>query len=196
MSYACYAELAARESEEWDYRVRHREGASGYCIMAPHGGGIEPGTSEVADAVADGEHSFYSFDGLKVRGNFLLHVTSRGFDEPRCLALAGRTDTIVAVHGCAGDEIAVYVGGRNQALRARMEASLREAGFATDTHPRFPGTSPANICNRCAGGAGVQIEITWGLRRLMFRGLAGPFRRHPTEVFRRFVEAVRAALAD
>ena len=196
MPYACYADLAAKESEEWDYRVRCRKAASPYCIVAPHGGGIEPGTSEVADAVAGEDHSFYAFEGLKIRGNFALHVTSRGFDEPRGLALVERAHTVLAVHGCGGEEIAVYVGGLNAALRARLEASLRAAGFTAEPHPKFPGTSPSNICNRCAGGAGVQMEITRGLRALMFRGLAGPFRRHPTEVFHRFVAAVRAALEE
>ena len=35
----------------------------------PHGGGIEPGTSEVADAIAGEEFSFYAFEGLKSSDN-------------------------------------------------------------------------------------------------------------------------------
>jgi phage replication-related protein YjqB (UPF0714/DUF867 family) len=44
------------------------------AILAPHGGGIEPGTSELAEAVAGEGLSFYAFEGLKRSGNAVLHV--------------------------------------------------------------------------------------------------------------------------
>ena len=56
--------------------------------MAPHGGGIEPGTTEIAEAVAGHEHTFYSFSGVKARGNSVLHITSSRFDEPEGIAIA------------------------------------------------------------------------------------------------------------
>jgi len=36
--------------------------------MAPHGGGIEPGTIDIADAIARSEYTFYAFQGIKKRG--------------------------------------------------------------------------------------------------------------------------------
>ena len=35
-----------------DFRVRVRRSKSDTVIIAPHGGGIEPGTSEIAEAIA------------------------------------------------------------------------------------------------------------------------------------------------
>jgi phage replication-related protein YjqB (UPF0714/DUF867 family) len=67
--------------------------------------------------------------------------------------------------------------------------------MATESlNPRFVGTNPANICNLCGRGMGVQLEISRGLRALMFRDLTPEGRKHPTEIFRRFVEAVRYAI--
>lgn len=43
---------------------------------APHGGGIEPGTSEIADAIGGERGSFYTFGGLKSSGTADLHITS------------------------------------------------------------------------------------------------------------------------
>ncbi len=48
-----------------DYLILSRQGTSGIAVMAPHGGGIEPGTSEIANRVAGDEHAYYSFEGLK-----------------------------------------------------------------------------------------------------------------------------------
>ncbi len=47
------------ETKGKDYRIHLRHGKSGILVMAPHGGGIEPGTTEIADAVAGAERSFY-----------------------------------------------------------------------------------------------------------------------------------------
>lgn len=64
-------------------------------IMAIHGGGIEPGTSEIALATAGyhpatltpaadghGLHDFWLFEGLLSSGNGDLHVTASNYDEP------------------------------------------------------------------------------------------------------------------
>jgi phage replication-related protein YjqB (UPF0714/DUF867 family) len=52
------------------------------AVIAPHGGGIEPGTSELATAIAGDDFSLYLFEGLKSAGNGELHITSTNFDEP------------------------------------------------------------------------------------------------------------------
>ena len=43
--YKDFADLAAHEGEGADYQVRSEVRRSATAIIAPHGGGIEPGTS-------------------------------------------------------------------------------------------------------------------------------------------------------
>ncbi|MFO1434843.1 MAG: poly-gamma-glutamate hydrolase family protein [Gammaproteobacteria bacterium] len=100
--YLSFEELAAVEREDIDYRIVVREvpGAS-HAVITPHGGGIERGTTQIARAIAGDTHHLYLFEGLKPRGNLnALHITSRRFDEPRCLELVARSETVISVHGC------------------------------------------------------------------------------------------------
>lgn len=165
--YANYALLAGHEREGVDYCVVVREVAgTSISIVAPHGGAIERGTSELARAIAGAEFNLYLFEGLKPKGNFALHITSRRFDEPRCLALMARSETVITLHGCMGERPAIYAGGRDEALRTRLVAALRAAGFATeeDGH-HFRARDEENLCNRGLQGRGVQLELTVALRK-------------------------------
>src|SRR4051812_27648221 len=102
--YGNFGELAAHERSGIDYRVLLRRARTTFDIVAPHGGGVEPGTSELADAVAAETFSFYAFEGLKASGNADLHITSTHFDEPLCLALIRDCCTIVTLHGEDSDD--------------------------------------------------------------------------------------------
>jgi phage replication-related protein YjqB (UPF0714/DUF867 family) len=189
--YQSFRELAKAEVEGVDYRIRCRQGTSEIAVMAIHGGGIEPGTTEIAEAVAGDRHSFYSFSGLKKSGNFVLHITSRRFDEPQGLAVAGIANTIISIHGCGDSDPMVLMGGRNILLRDKIRKSLEKAGFQVKNSARFPGLSPMNICNRCRSGAGVQMEICHALRSRMFESLLRSERDKTTGVFHRFVDALK-----
>lgn len=180
------------------FRVRQRKHGRATAIVAPHGGGIEAGTSEVADAVAGGDLSFYAFEGLKANQNGTLHITSTRFDEPQCGALLAKASTVITIHGEASPTRIVFLGGRNMDARRRVREALEAHGFAVRTHgsPRLQGTEPRNICNRGASGRGVQLELSKGLRRSFFRSLSRVGRRTKTEQFWRFVNALRAALGD
>ncbi len=57
-TYPNFAALARKERSGIDYQVRVRRARPAFAIMAPHGGGIEPGTSEIADAIATGPAFF------------------------------------------------------------------------------------------------------------------------------------------
>ena len=59
--YTCYGELRKTEIEGLDYQIviRHRLGR--WAIIAIHAGGIEPGTMEIASAIAGKGHSLYRF---------------------------------------------------------------------------------------------------------------------------------------
>src|SRR5258705_12941810 len=60
--YRNFAELARNEVSGVDYRILVRRGMAAFAIVAPHGGGIEPGTSEITLAVAVEDFSYYSFE--------------------------------------------------------------------------------------------------------------------------------------
>jgi phage replication-related protein YjqB (UPF0714/DUF867 family) len=166
--YQGYADLAAAqtEGEHYTVTVRHRPGAR-VAVLAPHGGRIEDGTSEIARAIAADDHHYYLLEGRRPSHNYhTLHLTSHRFDEPRCLSLLAAAERVVAVHGCRGDRHQVYVGGRDTELVAVVTASLLARGIeALDTDHPFPGRHRHNICNRGRRGRGLQLEITHPLRR-------------------------------
>lgn len=197
-SYRSFEAMRAYEVEGEDYRIRLRRGRSGLVVIAPHGGGIERGTSEIADRVAGSEHGFYAFEGLKPTENHRLHITSNGFDEPRALALVSEARTVVSIHGAKGMGRAVYLGGLDFAFRERIQIVLRGAGIACadDPSPTRQGLSPRNICNRGRSARGVQLELTYGLRRAMFTGLDPLGRRRPRPLFDQLVAALREVLAS
>ena len=120
--YRNFAELRNGETETTDYRICNTERESFAAVIAPHGGLIEPGTSQIAAAIAGNIHSLYCFEGLRKRPHRNLHIKSTNFDEPKCLDLIKRCKIVVAVHGLAGDHTGVGVGGRDVALRERHYA--------------------------------------------------------------------------
>ncbi|HVS27768.1 MAG TPA: poly-gamma-glutamate hydrolase family protein [Burkholderiales bacterium] len=194
--YRNFHDLASHEREGTDFGIAFRDNASSFAIVAPPGGGIEPGTSEIADAIAGEDFSFYAFEGLKPDGNSDLHITSTRFDECRCLSLVARARTIITVHGRDVEDQVVFVGGLNSALGRRIAAALERVGIKTSHHddPTLQGLSPTNICNRGTSVAGVQLEIAVGLRRMMFQSLNATGRESRTVRFAQFTEALRRVL--
>ncbi len=195
--YRSFSQLLANETEGVDFQIRSGGVRNGVLLIAPHGGGIEPGTSELAEAIAGNDYGFYCFEGIKPEDNANLHVTSTRFVEPQALMLVADAQTVIATHGCEGSEPAVYLGGRDEDLKQRIEAELNAAGFNTGLHsdPNLQARSHQNICNRGARGQGVQLELTRELRRSMFRSLTAIGRQETTPVFAGFVAATRAAIA-
>jgi len=193
--YANFAQLRENEREGIDYGIEARFGRSDIAVLAPHGGNIEPDTSEIASATAGAEHSFYSFKGLKRKGNWVLHLPSVAFDEPTAMRMARRARTLVTIHGCEGDESCVYMGGLHRRLKEQIAASLRSAGFQTREKVGLRGMSQRNLCNQCRMARGVQLEITAGLRRTMFQNIPENGKRIKSPVFCRFVSALRRALS-
>jgi phage replication-related protein YjqB (UPF0714/DUF867 family) len=178
--YASFAELASFEASGTDYRIHAvARPDSPVIVIAPHGGSIEVGTSELAGLIAGDDHSFFAFEGLKpYGGNRDLHITSHRFDHPQCLEWVGRCAVTLAVHGCIG-EARIYVGGLDDELTALLTGHLSAAGFDTsaDGH-RYPGRNPLNICYRGARGRGAQIEVTKDLRDVPARTRIAGIVRH------------------
>jgi phage replication-related protein YjqB (UPF0714/DUF867 family) len=196
--YPDFATLARNERSGIDYRVLARRARPAFAIVAPHGGGIEPGTSEIADAIAGETFSFYAFEGLKSSGNADLHITSTRFDEPMCLTVLGHSGVVVTLHGEHGEEDgeSVFVGGLDIALGARIGKALTRKGFDVREHPDpdLQGREPRNLCNRGRSRAGVQLELSRAVRKTMFESLTRAGRKKPTPRFEVFVKAVRRVL--
>lgn len=194
--YRCFAELTQYEIFGEDYGFDMKKGSSAIVIMAPHGGGIEFGTDPIAQSIADPDHTFWAFKGIKKTGNRILHITSTRFDVPDALKVSLAAETVVTIHGCHGEASVIHVGGRHSELKAQIHQSLYRAGFNAEisTKAGLKGENPTNLCNRCISGRGVQLEITKGLRKTMFISHEGRGIRKKTEHFFRFTSAVRTAL--
>ena len=186
-SYRSFKELVGEELENRDYRVRVNSRNGPVLVMAPHGGKIEPGTAEVAEAIAGTDHSFYSFEGIKTEGNNVLHIESHLFDEPCALKAVGKADIVITVHGQLDQKEAfVMVGGLNGRLRSEINHRLEESGFLIRPPAEgLGGTDPMNICNRGRSKCGVQLEISRKVRDSL---------RADKERLQAFAEAVRKAI--
>ena len=197
--YTSYKDLAASQKEGRDFRVSLRRVLNApIAVVAPHGGGIEPGTSEIADELADRDFSYYAFEGLKPSNNRLLHISSTEFDEPRCIELITTVPAVVAVHGRNDGGSAIWVGGLDEFMKEHVHQALTRAGFDSGwaTNPRLMGSNPRNLCNRGTSGAGLQLEISLGLRAKLFVSLETAGRRNPTALFRELTGTLRGALLD
>lgn len=194
--YPSFQQLVDHEVSGRDFIIEWRVGRSGLAVMALHGGGIEPGTSEVARAVSKDAHTFYHFDGLKRKNNASLHITSTRFDEPVAQSLAAQSHKVVTVHGCIDGSIDVYLGGLDFSLRADCAKELRNAGFSVGDHPTFQGMQKDNVCNRGQAGMGLQLELSLELRRRLFVSLDRQGRRYPTPLFHALAKALRRVLAQ
>jgi phage replication-related protein YjqB (UPF0714/DUF867 family) len=188
--YPNFAALNAEEERGLHFQVWLEDRGTPIVVLAPHGGWIEPGTSEIAKAIAGDDLSIYSFESLVPgRPHSDLHITSTRFDEPEGLALARAAETAVAIHGRAnsGDLKTIGLGGRDLAFRDAIARALRAAGFSVAiAPPDMAARDPSNICNRGTSGAGVQLELPLSLRRR----LVG----NPTRL-RSFCDAVRNAMS-
>lgn len=168
--YPNFAELNANERSSRDYLIHVHNRGTPVAVIAPHGGSIEPGTLEIAEAISGGTFSFYGFEALRAAGKRgSLHITSARFDEPQALELLREARKAIAIHGRADgrDPTTVVVGGLDASLRDEIVAALTAAGFSAVAVfvGDLAGRDPANICNRGVSGAGVQLELPRTLRR-------------------------------
>jgi phage replication-related protein YjqB (UPF0714/DUF867 family) len=191
--YNSYHELAQHEKEGEDYQVVSILRPSPVAILALHGGGIEPGTSEIACALAGERYSLYLFDVLKGSGAEDLHLTSTHFDEPRGQGLVQSVQWALSIHGCIGDQPMVYLGGLDRKHTPLARRLLDEAGFeASAKNHRFSASDPGNLCNQGRSGKGMQLELTKGLRLTFFKNLETRFgRQQTTRSFSLFVIALQ-----
>lgn len=202
-----YNNFEELKKNETLYEICYVERSSGIAIIAPHGGRIESRTSEIAKGIAGTEHSFYSFNGLKKKGeNKDLHITGTKFDEPTAVAIVEKSERVVAIHGCTGKSKYIELGGLDDNLKKLIDDKLTKYLKTDILAKHFEIKSPKdtrkgecekNICNRSKNErGGVQIEISKGFRDSMFNPnkIKGRLRQ-PTDNFNKFVSAVREAIA-
>jgi phage replication-related protein YjqB (UPF0714/DUF867 family) len=212
-----------RRHERFDDTLARTDETPKTVILAPHGGGIERGTSELCLAVA-GYHpanlpqippagvtyDYWMFEGVREDDNRELHVTSTGCDDDMAVSLCAGSLNALALHGFSPkppdfseDEQVVLVGGatpdstRNP-LRDYLLAGLCDAQFdARDSagHGELDGNASCNLVNRTMLGMGAQLELSTPLRDAMFTEHSRPRRKHTTtQLFWTFVAVCRDAI--
>lgn len=110
--YRNFEELKENESP-FSFSVFSKEHVTDVLILAPHGGGIEGGTSELAKELSE-TYSTYLFEALKTPGAFDLHLTSTNFDEPQALEMLKEHEFTLSLHGYASNDRHVLVGGTDR----------------------------------------------------------------------------------
>ncbi|WP_172384868.1 poly-gamma-glutamate hydrolase family protein [Streptomyces sp. MNP-20] len=202
--YANWAALAAAETAGVDYRLEVRRTPSRVSHIGIHAGGIEPGSGELANAVASRTGGqYYAMVATKPNeaDNSTLHITSTHFDEPRALEVQNAVLHTVSYHGLRGTDAVTHLGGADYDLMKRVGLALEAAGFAVNwgTAEDVNGDSPDNIANRNRRKMGVQLEITRAQRAAFFPGgdLSQAMREsgQRTEEFWRYVEAIASVVA-
>ncbi|MFI5617622.1 poly-gamma-glutamate hydrolase family protein [Streptomyces sp. NPDC051567] len=161
---ALYSSDAFQEGRDWARRFRsgtrselldNTSGTSdpvrSTAVIAPHGGGIEMGTSELCLAIAGytlvgagtelpapvggvPQRDYWMFEGLTPHAD--LHVTSTNCDDPAALAVCGNNQYAVSLHGfspATGPAKQILIGGRDERLMRNLGWAFAKYGFTTGT---------------------------------------------------------------
>ena len=169
-SYSNFRELQLYEQDGLDYRINVSRNWHEVLIIAPHGGKIEYYTSQIARWIANEDFAWYSFEGTKDGDNRKLHITSHNFDEPTVLQALQKAQTVLTIHGQrnATDEF-LMIGGLDSTLGTELRVALQHHGFSVkESEQGYRGEKATNICNRGCTGKGVQLEISFALRKRIF----------------------------
>jgi phage replication-related protein YjqB (UPF0714/DUF867 family) len=195
-TYKNFEKLSSVEKKNLDYQIVISNIDSRIAIVAPHGGGIEPGTSEIAKSISGDNFKCYCFEGIKsTKNKEYLHITSTNFDEQKCVEMCEGSDAVVTIHGADKDGDIVFIGGLNESLKRAMIDKLKEDGFnAQEDTTGHSGQDSGNICNKGVLKKGLQLEISKGLRKKMFKGLKRKDRQSTTDIFDKFIGSIRSVL--
>ncbi len=191
-------------------------------IMAPHGGSIETGTTELALATAgftsdfnrrpatSDTYDYFIFNGTNPNNqNDRLHVTASNYDDAVARELVKNSRISLAFHGCTDEQAdkdrgegykACLIGGLDTIFMEILEQQLQEAGFnafITDLK-MLNGDMPENIINknkRNKGGA--QFELTTSFRKSLYGTDTRIGRKTTTnDDFWLFVNTIRQSIED
>jgi phage replication-related protein YjqB (UPF0714/DUF867 family) len=226
--------LYAHETEGVDYTKewhRHRwryktsqdnKDENEIFVMAPHGGGIEVGTTELALATAGftsnfnrhpattDTYDYFIFNGKKPGDqNGSLHVTASNYDDFVANELVQNSVISLAFHGCTDEQAkpntteeykACLIGGLDIAFMTMLEYQLYDAGFNAliSDQEMLNGDLPDNIINKNKRRAGVQFELTNSFRQSLYDTFKTPLGRRTTtnDNFWLFVNTIRESIED
>lgn len=163
--YENFKQLMRYERDGYEIEF-HEKGGSDLLVFSPHGGDIEPGTSEIVEAFQE-SYSTYLFEGTKQDNNRDLHITSTNFDEPILVQMIKTYPFSISIHGYKSDKRHTLVGGTNEKMQRAVVRELKDRGFSAEMvqkGERLSGTDPKNINNRNASGESVQLEISTAQR--------------------------------
>ncbi|MHB9858394.1 poly-gamma-glutamate hydrolase family protein [Streptomyces sp. YIM S03343] len=163
--YASNSELYTRtaDKEGTDWMRRFRIGAptpvtdnarstssplGSTAVLAPHGGGIEAGTSELCMAVAgytpfdadtdpasaavtgEPQRDYWMFEALA--NSAAQHVTSTHCDDPAALAVCADNLYAVSLHGSSDTTTrTISIGGRDERLKRNLLAAFTKYGLTS-----------------------------------------------------------------
>ena len=144
-------------------------------LLALHGGGIEPGTEEIARFVAHRSGaSIYVYSGRRPAGNLALHRPSQDFElenRPLILRFLDHVNTAISLHGHGRGQKRAYVGGLNQGMVEKfvelVQPALPQYEWISDPKsipPGIRGRNPRNIVNLPLA-KGIQLELPRPLRQ-------------------------------
>lgn len=169
--YKNFEELKADTKEDRDWQINSKTtNNKDILVTAIHGGGIEPGTSELAKIISKkGNFNLYSFEGLLKSNNAKLHITSTRFDDPKLKDMTSKSDETVSIHGIREDKKVVYIGGKDKDIAKSIRKELENEDFNVENSPDYVnGDSSQNIINKNDTGSGVQLEISTEYRKSFF----------------------------
>ena len=187
------------------YKLSSQLKGPDFLLFTPHGGGIEPGTSEICNSIAKQNYSTYLFEGVG-RNCEILHLTSTNFDEPQLLNMLAIHKYSISIHGMTNSisntvNADIFLGGRNQSLIKFTTKLLKQQNFEVVNNIEtknsiLNGTDKSNVTNMCIRKKGMQIEISDSLRNKFFEGnyKLKRGRNKPTKCFTLFCETIRQSI--
>lgn len=169
-TYGNFRELQLHEQENQDYQIKTSRNWHSVIIVAPHGGNIEPYTSQIVKWIAGDDIAWYSFEGIKNVDIRRLHITSHNFDEPLLMQGLKQAQTVLTIHGLKNSrEEFLMIGGLDILFSNELRVALQHQGFSVkESELGYRGERATNICNRGRTGKGVQLEISFALRKRIF----------------------------
>ncbi|WP_259337337.1 poly-gamma-glutamate hydrolase family protein [Staphylococcus capitis] len=153
-----------------DWKKEVKKVGSHVLIIAPHGGNIEAGTTELTKLIANDNHyDYFSFTVLRKKHAEDLHVTSSHCNDPTLLNMVKSKDYAVSIHGAKGDKPVIYLGGLDTPLKESIKKQLVKHHFVVKIAPTYLGGDlKENFINEDIKGKGVQLELTTALRKSLF----------------------------
>lgn len=163
-------QLFAHTKEGVDWKKETKKRVSNVIIVAPHGGNVEKGTTELTKMVANDNHyDYYSFTILNRKNPEKFHVTSANYNDPTLLKMVKSKDFAVSIHGAKGDKPVIYLGGLDRQLKEAIKQQLVKAHFNVKIAPTYLGGDlKQNFVNRDFKDKGVQLELSTAFRKSLF----------------------------